>query len=89
MMIFALERTVWIFQSHYQLGQFMEEVIPQLTEYKQAFHRISFGINKETGERSDDLDDDTYFELTVRLVYFRMDLSSICQCYLSSYLDFL
>ena len=44
---------------------FMEEVIPQLTEYKASIPQgISFvRVNKETGERSDDLDDDAYFEL--------------------------
>ena len=44
---------------------FMEEVIPQLPEYKASIPQgISFvRVNKETGERSDDLDDDAYFEL--------------------------
>ena len=44
---------------------FMEAVIPQLPEYKASIPQgISFvRVNKETGERSDDLDDDAYFEL--------------------------
>ena len=44
---------------------FMEEVIPQLPEYQTSIPQgISFvRVNKETGERSDDLDDDAYFEL--------------------------
>ena len=44
---------------------FMEAVIPQLPEYKTSIPQgISFvRVNKETGERSDDLDDDAYFEL--------------------------
>ena len=43
----------------------MEAVIPQLPEYKTSIPQgISFvRVNKETGERSDDLNDDAYFEL--------------------------